>query len=85
MLNISLSDNFELEGHIFIPGDSHYNSPTLDDDFSGTYTLIDDTVRFNDTGYFDYDPWMFIVEANQMETPDWTGWWAPIKIVLEKQ
>ena len=82
-LTVRLFDNYELEGHIHVPSDTVFKSPTLDEDFSGTFTLNDGIVRFKNTGYFDYDPWKFIVKGDILETPDWTGRAATIKIILK--
>jgi hypothetical protein len=86
ILTARLRSNYEVEGHLLIPENIGSNFTATDVDYYGEFNLDGDNIHFVNTETFlDQDPYIFIIRDSRLETPDWTGRWAPTKIILDKQ
>lgn len=86
ILTARLRSNYEVEGQLLIPENIESNFAPTDVDYYGEFNLEGDSIHLVNTETFlDQDPYMFIIKDSRLETPDWTGRWAPTKIILDKQ
>ena len=86
ILTVQFVNNFTAFGQFVIPGNISSNYSPIDTNYSGNYTIKDDTVRFSNTiGVLDNPDVYFIINDATLETPDYQGRWALFKIILTKQ
>jgi len=86
ILTIQFNENSTVSGKLLIPANIESNYSPIDTNFSGSYTLNGDTIRFHNTNaVLDNPNVYFIINESTLETPDYEGWWALFKIILKKQ
>jgi hypothetical protein len=84
ILTARLSSNSGVEGRIVIPGNIGSNFAPVDVNYSGIFSVNEDTMHFENTETL-LDLPVFIIYEHRLETPDMTGRMALFKIILEKQ
>jgi len=86
ILTVQFDENFTASGHLLIPKNIGSNYSSVDTNYSGTYTINGDTVRFQNTNEVLNNPDVYFIKRDSnLETPDYQGRWALFKIILKKQ
>ena len=85
-LTMEFRDNYFVEGRLMIPDNIGSNFSPVDTNYSGSYSLNEDTIRFsNTTDLLDSPTIYFLLRDSSLETPDYEGRLSLLKIILEKQ